>query len=160
MGLDQYAWAVKERPAKDTDFDLTPDAGDEGDRRDVTIQGVGPDEWFAPDPVYGQLLRTREGARALACWRKHPNLHGFIEQIYARKGGSEFDLGSFHGNVVLDLEDIEAIETATREGTLPRTTGFFFGESRPQHAELTLEFCRRARAAIAEGWTVYYDSSW
>jgi hypothetical protein len=153
MGLDQYAWALEKHPdgidGSPVDFEFR-----------VITDAQYPD-CFREDPVFGQLFVTRPGAEALAYWRKHPDLHGFIREIYRRKGGDEWQRDEFSGPVVLDLEDIEAIETATKEGTLPHTDGFFFGESsREYHDPLTLEFCRRAREKIAAGWTVVYDSSW
>jgi hypothetical protein len=154
MGLDQYAWALKERPEKSVDFKL-----------DV-ITDAGYPDWFREDDVFGNLFVTKdpETAVALACWRKHPDLHGLIHRIYNEKGGddpSREDWGSFAGPVVLDKEDIDRIEEATKAGALPHTTGFFFGETeRSYHDPLTLEFCRRAREYLAKGWTIVYNSSW
>lgn len=150
MGLDQYAWALKERPEKDTDFELQ--FVSESDNRD---------DWWVNDNEFGQILAGREGiSRPLAYWRKHPNLHGLMRSFYERKGGSEFTMGEFAGPVVLDLDDIEEIEAATKAQTLPDTTGFFFGTSQPEHDKFTLIFCERARVAIEAGETVVYDSSW
>lgn len=152
MGLDQYAWAFKTRPEKDVDFEF-----------DVITDAVYP-ECFRTDETFGNLFVTKdpEEAVALAYWRKHPDLHGMIHTFYNEKGGNDReDWGSFVGPVVLDKEDIDRIEEATKAGSLPHTTGFFFGETeRSYHDPLTLEFCRRAREYIAKGWTVVYDSSW
>lgn len=152
MGLDQYAWAIKERPEKEVDFEYD------------LISDKGYPECFHEDPVFGNLFVTKdpETSVALAYWRKHPDLHGLIHRFYNRKGGDDReDWGSFAGPVVLDKEDIDEIEKATKAGTLPHTEGFFFGATdRAYHDPLTLEFCRRAREYIAKGWTVFYDSSW
>jgi hypothetical protein len=156
MGLDQYAWALDQRPEKDVDFAFSIDPH----LPPFSDNSKSP---FQEDPVFGSLFRLREGCgiAALAYWRKHPNLHGFIEEIYRRKGGKDFQWDQFSGPVVLDREDIDAIEQATTKGELPFTQGFFFGQSeREYHDPLTLEFCKRARAAIEAGKTVIYDSSW
>jgi len=48
------------------------------------------------------------------------------------------------------------------ESNLPNTSGFFFGNSKSDVWERAkdLEFIEDAKAAILEGYTVYYDSSW
>lgn len=93
-------------------------------------------------------------------WRKHPNLHGFIRDIYQRKGGGDWQWGEFAGPVVLDKGDLDAIEKATKEGTLPVTEGFFFGQSRPEDRERTLRFVDQARTRMSLGDTIAYMSSW
>ncbi len=158
MGLDQYAWASEKRPATDVDFTFTFAEGEEPTTSVVTDAHY-PD-CFAGDPVYGQLFVCKEGHKALAYFRKHPNLHGAIDQIYRRKGGTMFSMDSFHGNVVLDLPDIEELEKLTLADELPHTTGFFFGASDESDKPRTLEFIKRAKEEIARGWTVWYDSSW
>lgn len=91
-------------------------------------------------------------------WRKHPDLHGWMEQLYRAKGGIE---AAFNGDkLVLTLADLDALETAVRGQSLPYTVGFFFGESEPEFAEDDLEFIAKARDAIRDGLTVYYDSWW
>jgi hypothetical protein len=40
------------------------------------------------------------------------------------------------------------------------TTGFFFGESRPEEKQDDLDFIQKARAAIADGKKVFYTSWW
>ena len=48
-----------------------------------------------------------------------------------------------------------------KDGDLPRTSGFFFGENSDEHyKEQDLEFVQDARVAIADGYTIIYDSSW
>jgi hypothetical protein len=90
-------------------------------------------------------------------WRKHPNLHGWMEQLYRLKGGAkEFNVET----VRLDLDDINALERAVKQNQLPETTGFFFGESQPEDKKLDLRFIKAARKAINEGYSVYYTSWW
>ena len=93
-------------------------------------------------------------------WRKHPNLHGWMQNLYDAKGGTE---SNFNGDcVVLDNEDLDNLEHDLEQGDLPDTTGFFFGNSVSDDDELKndLEFVRKARTEIANGKTVYYTSWW
>ena len=94
----------------------------------------------------------------IAYWRKHPDLHGWMEQLYRKKGGTET---SFNGDtVLLTEEDIDSLKIAVLTRTLPSTSGFFFGESRQEINFADLEFIEKAKEAIKEGYTIYYDSSW
>ena len=93
-------------------------------------------------------------------WRKHPNLHGWMQSLYDVKGGTS---DSFNGDcVVLDTFDLDALEADIREGNLPDTSGFFFGESSNgvDENENDLLFVTKAREAIKEGKTIYYTSWW
>ena len=90
-------------------------------------------------------------------WRKHPNLHGWMEQLYQDKGGTEiFNLTT----VRLDEADIDALESAVQQNRLPDTSGFFFGESQPEDKEDDLLFISAARQALKEGYAVFYTSWW
>ena len=96
-------------------------------------------------------------AKEIAYWRKHPDLHGWMENLYREKGGRE---QSFNGDlVVLALKDLDRLEEDILRKNLPKTTGFFFGESMEISLK-DLEFVLEARKAIQEGDTVFYDSSW
>jgi hypothetical protein len=93
----------------------------------------------------------------IAYWRKHPDLHGWMENLYREKGGRE---KSFNGDlVVLTLKDLDRLEEDILRKNLPKTSGFFFGES-GEISLKDLEFVLEARKAIQEGDTVFYDSSW
>ena len=90
-------------------------------------------------------------------WRKHPNLHGWMQNLYYQKGGSSDEFNCVP--VVLSAEDLDRIEADVKAGNLPDTTGFFFGESDGREAE-DLAFIAKAREALAAGLTVFYDSWW
>lgn len=90
-------------------------------------------------------------------WRKHPDLHGWMEGLYSGKGGN----GSFNLDpIVLTTADIDQLETAIERNELPQTDGYFFGQSLADEFADDLAFIAKARKAIADGYTVYYDSWW
>ena len=99
-----------------------------------------------------------EDEMELAYWRKHPNLQGWMEELYRKKGGGE----EFNCvDLELTLEDLDALEESLDEEALPETAGFFFGtDSSDHYAEADREFIVQARAAIKQGYTVVYSSWW
>jgi hypothetical protein len=91
-------------------------------------------------------------------WRKHPNLHGWMQNLYDMKGGTSPD---FNGDcVVLDILDLDNLEGDIKNGNLPDTSGFFFGQSQPDSDLDDLDFVNKAREEIKNGKTVYYTSWW
>ena len=94
----------------------------------------------------------------LATWRKHPNLQGWMQELYYEKGGE----GEFNCvDVELTFEDLDALEATLDEEELPETVGFFFGSNADDHyAEADREFIVQARAAIKQGYKVIYSSWW
>lgn len=95
----------------------------------------------------------------LMYWRKHHDLHGWMEKLYINRGGTEM----FNGiPVYLTLQDLDNLEADIIAGSLPQTTGFFFGNNPPDEEsnKQDLEFINKARQAIKDGYTVYYNSSW
>jgi hypothetical protein len=98
-------------------------------------------------------------ARELAYWRKHPNLHGWMERLAESKN---LDYGSFNGvELELTWEDLDQLEQDIRNKKLPDTSGFFFGNNADDHyQEQDLKFVRDAKAEVFLGLRVFYDSSW
>ena len=91
-------------------------------------------------------------------WRKHPDLHGWMEDLYWKKGG-----GADYFNcvpVILEPADLDRLEADIRARKLPDTSGFFFGDSDGSEIEDDLIFIAKARKAISDGYTVFYDSWW
>lgn len=100
----------------------------------------------------------------LKYWRKFNNLHGWMERLYADKGGTEqFNCQS----VRLTLEDLARLEREVLEepGAFAPTPGFLFGSQEDLTLEdktNIIEFVGRARAFLwlnPDG-AVYYDSWW
>ena len=95
-------------------------------------------------------------------WRKHPNLHGWMERLWNSRGNE----GTFN-TVELRLgkeeigwlrRDVEAGDLAGEEGD---TEGFFFGSNSDEYyKEQDLKFCDWAEDELNNGREVIYDSSW
>ena len=139
MGLDQYAVARKGEPRKVPQTWTTTDA--DGNEKEVVEYY---NEW--------------DDSIELAEWRKHPNLQGWMQELYYEKGGE----GEFNCvDLELTLENLDALEATLDEEELPETVGFFFGGNADDHyAEADREFIVQARAAIKEGYKVFYSSWW
>lgn len=107
-------------------------------------------------------------------WRKHPNLHGWMQQLWVERGmpmpeskdtdASEWadDPGPCFNCIAIELDesDISRLELDVLNARLPETVGFFFGQSSHEDREGDLEFIKLARKALGEGKKVYYDSWW
>jgi len=92
----------------------------------------------------------------LSYWRKHPDLQGWMEELWREKGGE----GDFNcKDVELTLEDLDELEQVINAHQLPETVGFFFGTSNADEIEHDRQFVEYARRAIVKGYRVLY-SSW
>jgi hypothetical protein len=105
----------------------------------------------------------------LAYWRKHPNLQGWMQNLWENKGRpglTEDNSGNMLGDfncipVELNKEDLDDLEDAIHGSGLPDTVGFFFGSNSDDHyKEQDLDFIKKAREALDSGLSVYYDSWW
>ena len=141
MGLDMYAY-VAARAGQQNEFyegaELDPD----------TREYVNP-----------KVNRPRE----IAYWRKHPNLHGWMAQLWLRREGNELrETDNFNGiELELTYEDLDDLEYAVQNDRLPSTTGFFFGnEADDYYKPSDLKFVQEARAEMFLGLKVFYNSSW
>ena len=99
-----------------------------------------------------------EDSMELAYWRKHPNLQGWMEDLWLAKGGE----GEFNCvDLELKIEDLDLLEQSLDESALPETVGFFFGANSDDHySEQDREFIVQARASIKQGYKVIYHSWW
>jgi hypothetical protein len=136
MGLDMYAY--------------TCDADDVGNQQvDITIYGKDGEH----------LLANFD--REFGYWRKFNHLHGWMNRLYDKKGGTSL---FFNCNTVrLMPEDIDVLESLASLKALPATQGFFFGGDDPfddEDKESVLDFVAKARIAFSEGKAVIYDSWW
>ena len=107
--------------------------------------------------------KVNEPTREIAYWRKHPNLHGWMEQLWIEKTQPDPNADPTFNGVELELtwEDLEQLEQDIIHARLPGTSGFFFGTPADDHYRAQdLEFVRNARAEIFMGLRVFYNSSW
>ncbi len=111
MGLDQYAY--------------------------VAARAGQQQEYWEQDADANGVTKPRE----IAYWRKHPNLQGWMEQLWIRKLAAEgktpdeSEWGTSFNGVELELnyEDLDELERAVTHGQLPGTSGFFFGENSDEY---------------------------
>jgi hypothetical protein len=112
------------------------------------------------DAIDALTIKQDAVREELFYWRKHHDLHGWMESLYREKGG---EADSFNCVAIqLDEAELDDLERHVKEGMLPETTGFFFGNNPPdsESNEQDLKFIAKARQAIQEGKVVYYDSWW
>lgn len=118
---------------------------------------------------YAYTLDQNGEKTELAYWRKHPNLHGFMERLWRSNGcpgapeeNAPSGMSNFNSiPLVLDVGDLDELEADVNEETLPETCGFFFGDNSDEYyKDKDLEFIAAARKALAGGKRVFYDSSW
>jgi len=151
MGLDMYAYVGK--PGQREEF---------YDQEGLEYDSVNYD-WIVPPNGVPQV-------HVLSTWRKHPNLHGWMEQLWIQKGQPGVDLKNylpdrgpdFNGiEFELSWQDLDDLERAIRSGNLPETTGFFFGKNSDNvYFDQDLKFCIDGKAEIFLGQRVFYNSSW
>ena len=139
MGLDMYAYSANKA-------------------------GAQSEYWENSHIIDGELVSTCTKPKELMYWRKHPNLHGWMERLWEEQGrpGAESDTENFNGiEVELTWTDIENLEADILNENLPGTTGFFFGDDSDEYyRESDLEFVKQAKADLFLGLKVYYNSSW
>jgi len=137
MGLDMYAYVAAKAGQQNEYY--------EGAEFDETTR----------ETVNTKVSKPRE----LAYWRKHPNLHGWMERL-AESKNLKYD--SFNGiEMELTHEDLDELERAVTHKQLPPTGGFFFGNDADDHYyESDLSFIKNAKAELFFGLKVFYNSSW
>lgn len=136
MGLDQYAFSFKDKA-------LRVKVG----RKKVTLKEYNPQIDFPPPSMKKEIFY----------WRKHPSIHGWMENLYISKGGKEvFNCVA----VRLTKEDLDQLELDIKGNRLPHTTGFFFGEDDGSETQEDLKFVYIAKEEIKKGNLVAYTSWW
>ena len=116
------------------------------------------------DKEKGEFVSTCTKPKELMYWRKHPNLHGWMENLWERKGrpGATSDREMFNGvELELTWEDLMELEYDIAHKALPSTQGFFFGDdSDNYYKQQDQEFIKEAKADLLCGLKVFYNSSW
>lgn len=103
-------------------------------------------------------FRVKSVTLDLGYWRKHPNLHGFIVQSFA-KGVDECQ------QIELSEEAILTIIDAVKTKKLPHTEGFFFGRSDGSEDKATIKVFEKALKWLRTKEknvmrSIYYRASW
>ena len=139
MGLDQYAFARKGEPIETTE--------------DYTYQ-----DFDGNTHVKQRTSVSYEEEHEIAYWRKHPNLQGWMENLWRMKGNT----GEFNCvDVELNAANLEQLEASIVGAELPETEGFFFGQDADDYYhQADLEFVREARQFLADGYKIVYTSWW
>jgi hypothetical protein len=137
MGLDMYAYVAAKAKQNDEFY-----------------EGAVFDK-ESNDYVNPKVSKPRE----IDYWRKHPNLHGWMEKLAEQKN---LKYNSFNGiELELTAEDLDELERAVTHSQLPATSGFFFGNNSDQHYySQDLAFIKAARTEMFMGLKVFYNSSW
>jgi hypothetical protein len=91
-------------------------------------------------------------------WRKHHNLHDWMQRLYQAKGGQDPDFNL--SPVALNRADLGTLELAIKAGDLPDTGRFFFGASDGSERDNDLAFIRKGREALQRGLAVFYVAWW
>ena len=142
MGLDMYAY-VASRKGQQSEYYETAEF-------DKTVNEF--------------VSKTVTKPYEIAYWRKHPNLHGWMEELWRKKNepGLQHPDQTFNGiELELTWDDLDELERAIRHKQLPDTEGFFFGNPADNHYyEQDLEFVNNAKAEVFLGLKVFYNSSW
>lgn len=137
MGLDQYAYSASKADARDEYWE----------NYDVNTE-----------------KSTLSKPKELAYWRKHPNLHGWMRNLWESRFPEISKEETFNGiELELTWEDLDQLEQDVTAGTLTDQdeVGFFFGDpSDDYYKERDLEFIKNARADLFVGLRVFYNSSW
>ncbi len=102
-------------------------------------------------------IQTDETHLQLHYWRKHPNLHSWMERLYRQKGGSaEFNCVGLK----LTMADLKTLQSAIEIRSLLDTSRFFFGTPDGCKTQDDLAFVHKAMNAIDNGLSIYYFAWW
>ena len=108
--------------------------------------------------VFDDFHYSQEGEpiSELCYWRRHQNLHNWMHELYKKKGGTRQCFNQIP--LRLTLEDLNNLEADISE----LHNAFDYAEEEQYIAEKNydLKFIRHAKEEIANGFAVYYDSSW
>ena len=117
--------------------------------------------WKARDAAFDTAKEKGLYDPDFAYWRKFNHLHGWMERLYYKKGGTDEVFNC--STVRLTAEDLDQLATDAKNLAIEPTEGFFFGsygEFTVADQEEVLEFVIKAREAISNGYAVIYDSWW
>lgn len=170
MGLDMYAYSIRADLIGDEQVDILP--------FDKAIQQIGfqsltEDEFLKLDEDAKKTYHTELNAAVtkakeqelvdadFAYWRKFNHLHGWMEQLYEKKGGKSPTFNC--ATVRITAADLDRLESLASLKAMVPAEGFFFGSYEPfddEDRSAVLAFVKKAREAIKNGRAIVYDSWW
>ena len=102
----------------------------------------------------------RESCEEVFYWRKHPNLHGWMQDLYFQKGGKDESFNC--ACLKLTMKDLNFLEKIITKKELPFTEGMFFGSADNSNEEMRndLKFIKKAKSEILKGKIVFYTAWW
>ena len=111
---------------------------------------------------YAVAEKAGEENITFANWRKHRNLHTYMEGVYQRQCRQNDErIQCFNGvDLYLNLHDLDELE---RHHPLPFVSHrhhFNWGQSTPEDDVTTREFIARARELLVNEYDVYYRFSY
>ena len=101
----------------------------------------------------------------ITTWRKHPYLHGWFDDLYAKKGGNAYtdSMGGFNSSHVMQItqEDLEKLKVRVWSDSLPERSGFFWGNDACEYyKEQDLDAIYEAMNYIKDGYKIKYWAWW
>jgi len=182
MGLDQMMFAVEAHP-KNTDFGYSDDAKvmpfgnwrkhpnlqgwmEKIYNSKADVQGYEGNTVFNDGYIanaVGELSKeeTTEIMRMAASTQDEMRQMIEKEQENARSARLNKTRVFNQQCIRLNIGDIDQLEMAIKNGELPATEGFFFGDDSSEHyKEYDLKIVEAAKKALSLGLEVYYDSWW
>jgi len=135
MGLDSWVYAVKNKYVEN-----------QGETDVPLWHGVQNDN------IKGCLPNKRVKKIEVFYWRKHHNLHDWMEYLYRFKGGTEESFNCT--NVRLSKEDLDNLEKDILTDSLPKIWEY------DHYEDSDLQFIVKARKFIDKNYALFYDSWW
>lgn len=111
---------------------------------------MGLDQWADIKHAKKRLFKE------IAYWRKHHDLHKWMENLFVAKGGT----GEFNF-LVLSIEDLDKLEKDVRGDNLPAYRGIVADdENSKRYKDDDLKFIETARQYVRKGYEVKYSYWW
>jgi hypothetical protein len=114
---------------------------------------------YAVENASGDFLHFDPAPMEIHYWRKHHDLHGWMERLYRAKGGA----GDFNCVPLrLSRVDLDNLEHDIKNNKLATMGGFFRNFPPDDDGSIAddMRFIERARSMLDIGFAVYYDSWW
>lgn len=168
MSLDMFAFSLGRSEAFSKPRDILNYRGkqDRSSLPQFVIGGpfageLGLADIFDPGTLLLETDLVLPGSTLLHRWCKHPDLYGWMKRRWnALRWNKKPKQFNAEDRVPLTVQDLDDLEHAVRHGRLPKTTGFFFGQSSGHEVADDLAFIEAARKELAAGKFVYFTSWW